>query len=320
MKGIEITGATKPLKYEDFDIYIFNRLIIPDFYQQFVEPGANMGKKFVWQCDDNLWRIPEWNPVSKIIKDEDLASTNFYINKSIRAWVSTDALGNFVGLPEKTRVLPNLIDVNKFDEEIDRTDDTLKIVWFGSGSHEEDFNDAIEPLVHVMEKYGEKISVVFWGYLPTPLANFKRHAGAPHANLVPKYKNLFFGEWFLLREYYHKLRQFRPDIAIMPLDDCEFNNSKSGIKYLEMSMAGAACVATDLPPYEALQHNETGLKYKPGDKQGWQDGLTELIENKAYRLKLNEAARQQIREDYSWQGSKRKLWMDAFLELGSGTQ
>jgi glycosyltransferase involved in cell wall biosynthesis len=313
--GIEIVAADQPLKHEDFDIFIFNRIIRPDFYENTVGPLLKMGKKFIWQGDDNIWRIPEWNPVHKLVKDDFLASTNYYIQTATKVWTSTEPLNEFIGYPEKTKVLPNLVDPAKFDSEIVRKSSTVKIVWGGSASHEHDLDDVIEPLIHVLEKYGDKIAVIFWGYIPTALVNFIRHPGQPFASLAPKYDNLFIGEWFGLREYFPKLRELKPDIAIMPLNDCEFNRSKSGLKYLEMSMAGAACIATDSKPYEIINHGETGFKLPPNDQAAWKEMLIELIENKDHRIKINNAAREHVRDEHSWHCSAKQIWLDAFLDL-----
>lgn len=316
MNEFHVTGADKPLKHEDFDIYIFNRLIRPDFYNNIVTPSLLQGKKFIWQCDDNLWEIPKWNPVNIFLNADDLNSTNSYLDHAKSLWVSTYKLAEFVGRPEKTRVLPNLIDVNQFDKDIVHNDiGPLKIVWCGSASHDKDLDVIVEPIIKILEKYGDKIAVIFWGYLPTQLANFERHPGLPHANLIPKYKNSYFGDWFSQREYFYKLRELKPDIAIMPLDDCEFNHSKSNLKYLEMSMAGAVCVATDLPPYDCVENKKTGLLVSPNDEQGWYDALDELIQNKEYRHKLNNAAREQVKMKYTWQCPARQLWLQAFIDL-----
>lgn len=315
MNKIFITGDIKTLPNEEFDIYIFNRLIRPNLYNEVIEPNLRLGKKFVWQCDDDLWKIPDWNPVHVLLKEEDLNATNLYMDKCKSLWVSTENLAKVVGHSDKTRILPNLIDINQFDEDIIYTE-PLKIVWCGSSSHDEDLMIIVEPIIRILEKYRE-IAVIFWGYLPTDLANFSRQPGFPHANLVPKYQNLYYGEWFSNREYFHKLRNLKPDIAIMPLDGCEFNNSKSNLKFLEMSMAGAACIATNLPPYNCIRNKETGILVETEDREGWTDALVELIENKEYRLKLNTAAREQIRQDYTWQSPRRQLWLQAFLELTS---
>jgi glycosyltransferase involved in cell wall biosynthesis len=274
-----------------------------------------MGKQLVWQCDDDLWHIPNWNPASKLLKIEDLEATGWYINNCKKLWVSTSELAELVGHPDKTLVLPNLIDLNQFDDKIIRTEEVIKIVWCGSASHDKDLDVIIEPIIKLLEKFKNKIAVIFWGYLPTGLGRFDRQPGFSFAQIVPKHENLFYGEWFSNREYFHKLRELKPDIAIMPLDDCEFNKSKSNLKFLEMSMAGAACIGTNLPPYGCIKHGETGLLVDANDQIGWYDALEELIKNKEYRLNLNNAAREQIRNEYCWQSSAAELWLQAFLDL-----
>ena len=313
MNGIHITGDNKTLPKEIFDVYIFNRLIRPDFYINIIDPLLKMGKQLVWQCDDDIWNIPEWNPASKLLNVQDLNSTELYLDKCKSIWVSTDELASTIIHPEKIKVLPNLIDLNKFDEVTHENYGPIKIVWCGSSSHDKDFDVIVEPIIKIAEKHKDKVAIIFWGYLPTALANFEREPGFPYASLIPKYDNLFFGEWFSNREYFHKLRELKPDIALMPLDNCKFNYSKSNLKYIEMSMAGAACIATDLPPYESIQNKETGLKVKNG--QEWYDALDELIQNRDYRLKLNTNACEQIRQKYCWQCPTRQLWLQAFLEL-----
>jgi glycosyltransferase involved in cell wall biosynthesis len=321
LHGIHITGDVKTLPCEKFDIFVFNRLIRPNFYQEVIAPWLEQGKKFAWQADDDLWQITEWNPVHTLLNEHDLLATELYISKCEYAWVSTEPLAKVINAPEKTKVLPNLVDVNHYDAKIEHsTTGPLKIVWCGSSSHDKDFEAVIKPIIKILEKHKQDIAVIFWGYLPTELANFERQPGFPHADLVPKYENLYCGEWFSHREYFYKLRHLKPDIAIMPLDDCVFNHSKSNLKYLEMSMAGAACIATDLPPYDCITNKENGLLVKPGDEQGWFDALDELIQNREYRLKLNDNARDLIHQKYTWQSPARQLWLQAYLDLVSRHQ
>lgn len=314
MNGIHIVGDNKTLPKEEFDIYLFNRLVRPNSYFEIVEPLLQQGKRFIWQCDDNLWHIPKWNPASKLLNLEDLKATELYISQCQALWTSTNNLAKFIGHPEKIKVLPNLIDVNQFNDKIVHQDQgPIKIVWCGSASHDKDFDVVVEPIIKLLEKYKDKIAMIFWGYLPTDFATYERSPGFPYANLVPKYENVYFGEWFTNREYFHKLRGLNPDIALMPLDDCEFNYSKSNLKFLEMSMSGAACVATDLPPYESIKHGETGFKIKTS--QEWYDCLEELIENKNYRRKISANAFEQVKQEYSWQCPTRNVWLKAFLDL-----
>jgi len=315
--GVRIIGDKAPLHEEEFSHYIFNRVVNKDFYAQHIEHYLRANKKLIWQTDDDLWNIPNWNPSSKLITRELLNMTNVFMSKALKYIVSTDELANLINEPEKTYVLPNLIDSSYFTPEIEKVEGPVKIVWAGSASHDNDLEQIIEPLIKILEKYRERVFAIFWGYLPTGLANFEREPGFPHANIVPKYPNLFYGEWFSGRMYYQKLMQLQTDIAIMPLSNCKFNYSKSNLKYLELAMSGAACIATKLPPYACIKHNETGMLVEPDDNDDWFNCMEELIENKDLRRRLAKNARQQVVEEYSWQCSQRNKWVKAFLEIAS---
>lgn len=313
---ILIVGDEQPLRHEEFDAYIFNRVVKHDFYKQCVELLIKHGKHLIWQSDDDVWNIPPWNPSRKLLGDYDLVTTNYYIEKAEKLIVSTQPLADLVDEPSKTVVLPNLVELTFFNNKIVRNEkEPIKILWAGSVSHDADLDVIVEPISRLLEEYQEKIAVIFWGYLPTNLANYERTPGFPNANLVPKYKNLFWGEWFSIREYYHKLRTMVPDIAIMPLDNCLFNESKSAIKYYEMSLAGAACVATDLHPYRCIKNRETGILVPVNDKEAWYDTLKELIEDREFRHRLNSTSIEQVRQEFSWAGPGKKLWQDTFLDF-----
>jgi O-antigen biosynthesis protein len=294
-----------------YDSYIFSRLLRSNFYSEFITQIYN--KKLVYQTDDDIWHIPDWNPSSRLLTNDDLQVTDYYINGSAKIVTSTQPLAELLNHPKKTLVLPNLIDTAHFSDKKRIGDKPLKILWCGSSSHHGDLEEIVEPIIKISEKYGDDVGIIFWGYIPAALGNFERVPGYPYAEIVPKYKNIFKGEWFNLNLYFDKLNQLEPDIAIIPLQDCQFNYSKSNLKWLEMTMAGAATIATDLPPYQSIRHNETGLLVKSSDD--WYNALVELIDNKDLRLKIADNAKQQVTEEFSWQCSKKKLWEDFFLDL-----
>jgi len=312
MQGIRLIGDKSPFNNEEFTHYIFNRIINEEFYNNAFKM---LEKKLIWQTDDDIWNIPSWNPSCRLIKPNQLDITNHFIQKALMVIVSTDHLAKLINMPEKTVVLPNLIDSTYFNTKNKKEPGPIKIVWAGSASHDKDLEDIIEPIIKILEKYKERVVVIFWGYLPTALANFEREPGFPTANLVPKYPNLYYGEWFNGRIFYEKLMQLHTDIAIMPLTDCEFNKSKSNLKYSEMSMSGAACIATNLLPYQCIKHNETGMLVEPGDKDAWFNCMEELIENETFRLKLAANAKLHVMEEYSWQCPQREKWLEAFIRI-----
>lgn len=61
---------------------------------------------------------------------------------------------------------------------------------------------------------------------------------------------------------------------------------------VEAMAAGAAVIATDIPPHcENIEHEKTGLLFTPGDRVGLAANLTRLIENGDLRRNLTQNAR-----------------------------
>lgn len=313
--GILLVGDEKPQEKEDFDVFCINRIVRARFFQEYCVRMIESDKTLVWQTDDDLWNIPEWNPSSELLEPGDLECTKVLMDRANQIFVSTDELAEAVNFPDKTTVLPNLIDLALFGERKNiNNPDIIKIVWMGSSSHDIDLEQVVTPIEKIVKDFSNVV-VIFWGYLPTGLGTFVRKPGFPYAHIVPRLPNVYFGEWFTGRTYFRKLVSLEPDIAIMPLADCKFNNSKSNLKYLEMSMAGAACIATDLPPYKCIKHLETGILIE--DPLDWYDAIANLIKDKELRQKLASNAQEQIRQEYSWQCSKKDLWLNAFLKVAN---
>lgn len=79
------------------------------------------------------------------------------------------------------------------------------------------------------------------------------------------------------------------DIGLAPLQHSKFNLCKSDLKWLEYSMAGAACIAQDYRPYnETLIHNTHGTLV--GRKGNWKAELAELIHDKDRRQSYIESS------------------------------
>lgn len=299
----------------EYDAYILHRIPVENsiFFMQSVQ---KKGKKFILEMDDDIFSIPEWTPSEEYRNPK--WSLKRAIDMSDEIWVSTDVLAEAVNRPSKTHVLPNLIDYNAFPQPLEPTD-PIRILWMGSMWHDKDLEQVVNPIIKLLEEYKEKIQVIFWGCLPTAFADYKRVPGQNMAVLkqTDKFgKNLLYLEGIPFKFYFDSLIKVRPYIGIAPLYDCKFNDSRSNIKYLEYSMAGAATIAVDCPPYKCISHNEDGLLVEPHDEEGWYNALKRLIEDKKLHDELVLNAREKVFKQYSWQSqNKKQLWIDAFKNI-----
>lgn len=296
----------------NYSAYIFHRAP-SDTLAFHAEVLKKQGKKIVWELDDDLWNIPEWMP-----SDERNCqwSLNKVLSISDEVWVSTEQLAKKI-TNKKVKVLPNLIDINAFPKPQKPKDDPIRILWCGGMSHEKDLNILIEPIERLLLEYGSRIQFVFWGYIPDALLEYNRISGKMEAMARPKSE---YGEaiWYLeglpFRYFYDRLTKMRPYIALMPLVDCEFNHAKTNLKYLEMTVAGAASIATKITPYECIDNGIDGVLVN-NSTDAWYEAIKNLIENPELRDKMAQNAYQKVYERYSWQCSAKNMWINAFRDL-----
>jgi glycosyltransferase involved in cell wall biosynthesis len=317
-EGIQLIGDHKPVDGELFDAYVFHSIVKSEFLK-ILSNILNIGKKIVWETDDDLWNIPDWNVASLKVGSNDKLNLIKLIDKVDFIHVSTDNLNKLIGKQHKTYVLPNLIDLScfpiyKFTSSEYSYTHPLKILWTGSETHVGDLTQIVEPVMRLLDKFKGKIQFIFWGHLPEEFVEYSRPLGSKFPLVNSKYgEQILYIPWIKTRMYCDKLISLQPDIAIAPLYDCVFNYSKSSIKSLETIMAGAAFIGSNLPPYQWIEHGKTGLLANtPND---WYSLLENLIENAELRKHLVDNGQEEIRNKYCWQSSSKNIWLKAFREI-----
>ncbi len=285
----------------DVDVFVFRRLLKP-YLTQFIEWAVKNGRKVVIDLDDDIWHIPKWNPAHTTYDQAALDLINYSLDLATHITVSTPTLAEVVGRPEKTTVLRNLVTAYSWPAVKPRANKPLRILWAGSGYHEKD----IDLLVPVVERLAPELDAqfLFWGDIPEKLSQFARIRGAGGlGRLVPHHR--FEGKVGIIdpveyTAYIETLTAIAPDIALIPLTDEQFNHSKSNLKWLEMSMAGAAVVAADLPPYRCIEPDVDGVLVAPADVDGWCEAIRELVESAELRGLLAANARDRVIAEYNW--------------------
>jgi glycosyltransferase involved in cell wall biosynthesis len=100
-------------------------------------------------------------------------------------------------------------------------------------------------------------------------------------------------------------------IAVAPLVDNALNRSKSLLKYLEYTALGLPVVASNVGPYQSLQHGVNALLCdNTGD--AWRDALRRLAEEPDLRSILHRNAMNDLTTRYLLKYHSRRL--QAFLE------
>jgi glycosyltransferase involved in cell wall biosynthesis len=92
------------------------------------------------------------------------------------------------------------------------------------------------------------------------------------------------------------MKMFDLDIAVIPLQDLEFNTFKSEIKFSEFAALRVPCLVKRMTPYkEVVKEGETGLMYETQEEFGEQ--LERLIKDEKLRKKISDNAYDWVRDE-----------------------
>ncbi|MTD32868.1 glycosyltransferase [Paludibacterium denitrificans] len=263
------------------------------------------GKKIIFELDDWLPAMPashsqffEFDPyaLSRTWREQ----LHFY---SV-ATVSTEAIAVHLRqyLPD-VRVLPNALAAQRYQSLQSWQHEKgapITIGFAGTSTHEGDVKIIIKALSNIQKKYGEhSIRFVFWGVAPVGFE------GANNIKVVQE------GVPYPL--YLEKLNSLKLDIALAPLEDNLFNQCKSDLKWLEYTAAGAACILSDVAPYQEAK--ALGLaEVVENDTASWEAAIIRLIEDDTYRQSLQRRSYDYLQR-YATLDTQAYQWVNLLRDL-----
>lgn len=287
-----------------YDIVVVQRIYA--FEQLMVLPELQAaGVKVVYETDDHIHKVPAWNPYAEGITTEMLRGIDYGLGLADLITVTTPDLRKFLGYEEKTVVLPNSLDFALWANPRDHDDENekIRILWAGSHTHSGDFRTVEGVLKMLIKEFRGKITLVFMGWAP-PWCRTDEFADCVEYHppvMVP--------------DYPHKMQALRCDMAYAPIIECEFNNAKSNIKFLEYSAAGLPSVCSKVGPYKRTVHDALdGFLVRNDDQGKWHYYLRELVMNRKLRKRIGSAARKRVLKDFNITKTA-KLWEDAYRNL-----
>ena len=89
------------------------------------------------------------------------------------------------------------------------------------------------------------------------------------------------------------------EIGIAPLQKTRFNAAKSHIKLLDYSMLNLAVVASDIDAYQTFAREESSVLLCGDDHQAWQESMSKLLQDSAFRNKQKRTLQQHVNERYT---------------------
>lgn len=276
MKMIRDNNLTSAKLVVDFDDDIFNMCPYTDAYRIY-------GLEEVRYADGMLWKDGKNGFDIKRNKEEAERSVEMIKNADL-VTVTTEYLGNVmkdIGAKE-IAVLDNAIDFKHWKKWNFKKHREIRIGWTGGATHYIDWYSIKDALKNVFDKYkgtGVDLKLVI--------------QGAKWDGTL-KGIDYEFHDWIAFDGHPYKTASLDLDIAIIPLEDTKFNDSKSCIKWYEFSSLGIPSVVSNVLPYAVEINEETALKYN--NPEEFEEQLCKLIDNETLRETIGNNAYKWVRK------------------------
>lgn len=282
-------------KIAGYDVVVLQRCCTkPQF--EFIKTCRAMEQKLVYDLDDNIWQIPETNPAAAILhKHSD--GFKVCIRSVDVVSVSTKTLKKVVERHVKNmtnlhtgKEIPIVVTENRLDERLFvppvKSEQTI-VGWAGSTSHIGD--------LRIIEDAIKTLAVEY----PQVIFEFRGLEPPEGLREVP---NVRFKIWYSVAEYAARMPRWGWSIALAPVTDEDFNNSKSAIKILEAAYCKIPCLASWVQPYfEFYNYDKELMWLLCAGRNNWAPKIRELINDPARRVYLGERMYQVMKKYYSWE-------------------
>ncbi|MBK8047999.1 MAG: glycosyltransferase [Anaerolineales bacterium] len=296
---------------EAADLVIVDRFWRPDvslrLAEELVQRVRRAGARLVYTLDDDLLSLPVGPPNG--IAPQQVAAVKYFLGCADAVWVTTAPLGERIQpYNDRVEVLANALDerliaVRSPSTSIDTFDPTrLVIGYMGTPTHTGDLAMILPALQRVFRRHAGRLVMQLVGVTSQP--EMLSAAGIPVRIVAPQAVE---GEYPRFMLWFTSALHW--DIALAPLAETLFNQSKSAIKALDYAALGATGVYSNAPAYRDVVHQrETGLL--AGSPAEWEEALEILIADAALRTALSHAAARNLWEQHVLERCGQR-WVDA---------
>lgn len=304
-----------PEFYRNFTFVQFQRsatrqhLDIFRYFKKEIQQNRGMRVPTVYEIDDLLIDIPEWNFASQYYNDNQ-SYVEELLSISDAIICSTPKLREIYGkYNRKIKVIQNHLPKFIWGDIYPAHDyykegSKIKILWAGSQNHfalpgMEKANikggDFGKELMNFIRKTVNKYEWNLMGAMPIELADIK--------------SKIKFTPWQNVFNYPRILKNIEPDICIAPLEDSVFNSAKSNIKILEYSACGAPAVYSNVEPYKKA-------KLKANNDEEMISYIEELANDIDFRSNVWRKDRETVREQLWWEENQNiRKYIETYLNL-----
>lgn len=316
-RGIEWGTRDDPNLYKIahlFDAVVLQRLHWPAAEREneyrFFRALHNAGLAVIYEADDDLFtdgfvqRLMNHHGYTREYAEERRECILHTLRSCDGMTVSTQRLAtiarNYTDKPVK--VIANYIDLRWFKKVLkaNRRDEKLTgltIGWAGGNRPDSDVESMAIAWARIAERYPH-VTFVIQGH----------HTKVFYDN-VPN-ERIAMIDWLPVSGYPAGLLNI--DIGCCPLGDMPFNRSKTYIKAMEYSVAGAAVVASPVVYNQLIEHGHDGYIAETVDD--WEKYLSLLIEDYRLRHDMSKRLLAKVRQFHSLELNAWR-WVEAWTEI-----
>jgi len=261
----------------DADVLVCQRHVAPDLAsaEQLIAHCKAHDIRLVYDLDDDLLSIPLTHPEFAHL-DGLSAGVRRLVLAADTVWVSTPSLQRrLASLRPDVTVIANMHDQRIWRGRpslIHVNNGPVRILYMGTATHDADLAFLRPVAEALLARYGQRVCFEVIGITSEELPScFRRVApeNGPNSECYPG-----FVEWFTRQSW---------DIAVSPLVDDLFNQSKSAIKLWDYAALSLPVVASRNEEYLATFGDGHGVKLVENTLAAWVAELSRLIDDSDLR-------------------------------------
>jgi len=277
----------------------------------FITTMRKLGMKIIYDLDDQIWAIPKYNPAYSTLMPHREGFTAC-IRYTDLVTVSTATLAKAVRSHVKDltnklthKEIPVVVAENRIDQRIFATPipaEKMVVGWAGSSSHIGDLPVLVPAIQELATKHPD-VTFEFRGCNPAIECTNADMPQEQKDMLMGLYKlpNFVHKFWTPVAEYNSRMPCWRWGIALAPVQEEDFNDSKSNIKMVEAGYCGIPCLASWARPYEEFCYHDRELQWLLcASQSSWLRKMRELINDSARREDLGRRMQMVTNRYYSW--------------------
>ena len=271
------------LRCKLFDVVIVQRIL--PFLDVLREKCEKYGIKLIYETDDDLLGVeknsPSYEYVNRVSK-----SIERFIDASDTITVTTPTLASKFD-ENKTIIIPNYYVDSVFEIKKDiKSEGKLKLGYYGTLTHSKDLFLLKNVILKLKEKYDFDFEIIGGFNADDDIDEDWFNA----IELPPDNMNFEkFMSWLS--------KTINWDIGLVPLEDSQFNQCKSELKFIELAILGLPGVYSDMCVYNTVVCDGVD-GFLASSEDEWFEKVENLILNEYLRRTIRKNALNKVLSDY----------------------